>query len=122
MVPKTFSTIREQISDDLNLYGGGIDPVTGYSRRVMVTMPWVDFTRPVPLNKLPDWQTFIAGLDSPLKPARPVLAKLENKSEHKSAHDLSGDNKISIYILLGSYGCYYWVSIMVYNSSFGFIP
>lgn len=55
---------RNNISDNLQSNGGGIDPTTGYTRRVMITKPWVNFTRPVFLEDLPNWDTFIAGIDS----------------------------------------------------------
>ena len=57
-------TIRDNISDNLQNTAGGIDPTTGYTRRVMITMPWLNFQRPVSLGKLPRWSTFIAGKDS----------------------------------------------------------
>jgi cathepsin B len=52
---------REQIETDLTLTAGGIDSLTGYTRRVMATKPWLNFQRPVELKRLPDWNTFIAG-------------------------------------------------------------
>ena len=48
------------INDPIS-YNGGVSPTTGYSRRVMRNFPWLDLNRPVPLNKLPNWTTFIAG-------------------------------------------------------------
>lgn len=50
--------------NDLTSLGGGIDPTTGYSRRTMSIFPWVDFSRPIKLELLPDWNKFIAGLHS----------------------------------------------------------
>jgi cathepsin B len=58
---------RNSISDDISRIGGGIDPLTGYTRRVMITMPWLNFQRPVFLEDLPKWSTFIAGIDSSSK-------------------------------------------------------
>jgi len=55
---------RKDIDTDLSMSAGGIDPATGYTRRVMATHPWVDFKRPVELNDFPDWTTFIAGITS----------------------------------------------------------
>jgi hypothetical protein len=45
----------------LNVAGGGIDTSTGYTRRVMATMPWIDVARPVQLSALPNWDKFVAG-------------------------------------------------------------
>ena len=45
----------------MHISGGGIDPLTGYSRRNLIVRPWLDFKRPVPLDELPDWNTFVAG-------------------------------------------------------------
>jgi hypothetical protein len=55
---------RRKIATRLDIAGGGIDPITGYTRRVMARMPWLNFARPVSLNDLPDWSTFVAGRDS----------------------------------------------------------
>jgi hypothetical protein len=41
--------------------GGGIDLTTGYSRRSMINMPWLDIRRPVDIDDLPDYNKFIAG-------------------------------------------------------------
>ena len=43
---------------------GGIDPLTGYTRRIMIEMPWLVYTPPVEWINLPDWKTFIAGRDA----------------------------------------------------------
>jgi len=55
---------REEITLDTAFPGGGIDPVTGYSRRVINTKPWLDLERPLPLEDLPNLTTFIAGIDA----------------------------------------------------------
>jgi cathepsin B len=53
----------EQIRDDLDikvvLEGGGINPETGYTRRIEVTKPWFNTSQKV--LKMPEWDTFIAG-------------------------------------------------------------
>lgn len=60
------SIIRQRfdIETNLTLTGGGIDPTTGYTRRVMIEKPWLNFQRPIQLKNLPNWNTFIAGIDS----------------------------------------------------------
>lgn len=58
---------RRQRNMDVKKYGGGIDPITGYSRRVMTTMPWVDLNRPIKLKNLPNYKNWVAGIDSSKK-------------------------------------------------------
>jgi C1A family cysteine protease len=55
---------RREIETELTLTSGGIDPTTGYTRRAMIEKSWLDYSRPVQLNDLPNWDTFIAGIDS----------------------------------------------------------
>jgi cathepsin B len=56
---------RREISAKLNITGGGIDPSTGYTRRVMISKPWVNLARPVYLGDLPTpWKDFVAGIDA----------------------------------------------------------
>ena len=55
---------RKQLSTNRTGMAGGIDPTTGYTRRVMTTKPNLNFKRPVDLDKLPDWGNFIAGLSA----------------------------------------------------------
>ena len=38
--------------------------MTGFSRRIMASRPWMNFFRPVLLEDLPDWDKFIAGRDA----------------------------------------------------------
>lgn len=54
---------RQKFDIEVNISrsSGGIDPETGYSRRVMVEMPWINFNPPIQYSKLPDWNTFVAG-------------------------------------------------------------
>ena len=58
------TAIRNELSSYLPQSGGGIDLITGYSRRVMGTTAWLNYTRPVRLEDLPEWENFIAGLDA----------------------------------------------------------
>ena len=48
----------------------------------MARHPWLDFTRPVPLEKLPDWNTFIAGeiKNEPLRAIRNNVVPKSNKT------------------------------------------
>lgn len=56
---------RQQINS-INMVAGGIDPETGYTRRVISITPWLDLSSPIKINELPDWNTFIAA-KHPLK-------------------------------------------------------
>ena len=55
---------RKEVAEKLNITGGGIDDSNGYTRRVLVTKPWVNQERPVALPDLPNWSKFIAGKDA----------------------------------------------------------
>lgn len=52
---------RKDVDTNLTTSSGGIDPTTGYSRRVMISKPWYNFKPPIDIRNLPDWVTFIAG-------------------------------------------------------------
>lgn len=52
---------RTSIATDITITGGGIDSETGYTRRTIVNKPWINLSRPIPLDSLPDWNDFIAG-------------------------------------------------------------
>ena len=53
--------IRINLTKNVNVFAGGIDPTTGYTRRVMTMYPWLNFYRPVKLDDLPNWNKFIAA-------------------------------------------------------------
>lgn len=55
---------RTNIDLDTQTSGGGIDPTTGYIRRVIELFPWLNLNRPVDLDDLPDMTKWIAGLDA----------------------------------------------------------
>jgi len=61
---KAIAKERLDIETQLTLTSGGIDPTTGYTRRAMIEKPWLDFQRPLELKNLPNWNTFIAGINS----------------------------------------------------------
>jgi len=69
--------------------GGGISLNTGFSRRSITKHPWVDINRPVPLNNLPDWDTFVAG----------ALDFSSSKSNDNS-NDNSNDTKCNGWLLV----------------------
>ena len=55
---------RKDVSTNLSITGGGIDPLTGYTRRILVSKPWIDLTTPINISELPNWNNFIAGINS----------------------------------------------------------
>jgi cathepsin B len=55
---------RDKIATKLDITAGGIDPTTGYTRRVMSVMPWLNLTPPMEYEDLPEWNHFIAGRDA----------------------------------------------------------
>ena len=72
---------RIQIATLVSEAGGGINPETGYTRRVMATMPWIDFERPVKLVDLPDFSKWVAGIDANVR-ARSIYKNIvESKYE-----------------------------------------
>lgn len=54
---------RQQITTDLTINGGGMSPETGYTRRILVTKPWLDFSSPLSYQDYPNLNVFIAGLE-----------------------------------------------------------
>lgn len=74
---------REQLSVDYSITGGGIDPVTGYTRRIALLKPWVKLSPPIDYKILPDWNNFIAGIDSAI-PNRYRFQRLIRGSEKNS--------------------------------------
>ena len=56
--------IRQNINTNIKVPAGGIDPETGYSRRIIALMPWANFNRPVPLDDLPNFNNWVAGIDA----------------------------------------------------------
>jgi len=58
-VENSIETDKKKLENLVRNVAGGIDPESGYSRRIMATMPWIDFTKPI--KELPNWKTFIAG-------------------------------------------------------------
>jgi len=61
-------------------FAGGIDPETGYTRRIPIYFPWIDITPPINWRKLPNWKTYMAYIDSNVKLNPKLLEKEENQS------------------------------------------
>lgn len=73
---------------------GGIDSLTGYTRRIKVTKPRTYFNLPVDLNDLPDNNTFIAGIDATLK--NRILYQNKIKSKYNNIRY----NKDNLYLII----------------------
>jgi len=92
---------RVELSNSFGLLGGGIDPNTGYSRRVLSLYPNIDKTRPVSLENLPPFDTFISGIDSNLANRTKYKLLVTQQSESISFHNKTA----SIFIVLIIFLC-----------------
>ena len=97
--PKELREGRDKMTTALNVAGGGIDNTTGFTRRVMATMPWIDVSRPVPLNALPDWDKFVAGDMATLE----GRAKFQARERTKNAPVRYSKQSINIFIVSASF-------------------
>jgi len=61
-----------------------INPETGYTNRNMINYPFLDFSRPIELQDLPDWNTFIAGLYNKNINNTIILPKYQKQSTSKT--------------------------------------
>ena len=87
--------------NDITSFGGGWDNTTGYSRRVMAEYPWLDLTSPIPLDKLPDWDTFIAG------------RSLSNNMLSKITKNDNSNTNIYIYLIIGIFVLLFVILLVV---------
>lgn len=55
---------RHEIDTQFSTSGGGIDPLTGYTRRIANTKPWISLKPQLSYKDVPDWNNFIAGIFS----------------------------------------------------------
>jgi len=85
---------RYEIDTNLNISSGGINPESGYTRRIMTLRPLEDYSRPVKLEDLPDWSKFVAGIDANNINRNLYLSKIGNKNI-----DIINGNQ-SMYILI----------------------
>lgn len=64
-INKELDVQKQKISIELrNVISGGIDPSTGFSRRIPILFPWLDLSPPIVHSELPDWTLFVAARDS----------------------------------------------------------
>ena len=54
-----YKLLRKEVDTDEKM-SGGIDPKTGFTRRVIATKPWL-INKPPMIVNIPDWETFVAG-------------------------------------------------------------
>lgn len=93
---------HEEIATKYNITGGGIDPTTGYTRRIAVTKPWFDQTPEIDYKMLPDWKNFVAGnviekfsiRNLREKIQSGILEKLKNRVDEKVRKKVSRGYKI----------------------------
>jgi cathepsin B len=86
-IPK-YKEQRKVIDTQLDITAGGIDPTTGYTRRAMLQMPWIPYAPPVNYKDLPNWNTFVAGIDANVKNRfyNQELVDTKNKIPKKTKH------------------------------------
>jgi hypothetical protein len=99
---------RRKISVDLSQSAGGIDPETGYTRRIMTTMPWINFSRPIEIHNLPDYTKWIAGVDAslPNRTRYQTIIKLENEDNREEGSQ-------SLYIIISLLGILIVILIII---------
>jgi hypothetical protein len=102
---------RRKVNTDTSQLAGGIDPTTGYSRRAMSTMSWVDFNRPVNLEDLPNYENWIAGIDANLE--NRILYQ-NNINEKKTDIKYTNESLSTIIITLSILVCLLIISCIVY--------
>lgn len=94
----SISKTRSDISTSLKAMAGGVDSETGYSRRVIVNMPWLNLNTPVDWEDLPDWSKFVAGIDASVKNRAIYQATIRQKNSDVRY----GKQSMEIYIVLVS--------------------
>lgn len=62
---KNSINIRRDIDANTMHAGGGLDPETGYSRRIAITKPWLELKPPILVSELPNFSDdFIAAIQA----------------------------------------------------------
>lgn len=83
---------RFAVENRLTILNGGIDPETGYSRRLLRSMPWIDKSRVIDISTLPDFSTWIAGKDATLEKRREYLKYIQK------LRDIDSNSRQLLYI------------------------
>ena len=103
-LPSSITETRRSIDTSLTTTGGGIDPTTGYTRRAMVSYPWINFNSPIKLEDLPQWDKFVAGRDADPKNRAMYMNTIK---EQLSEYDYDNQT-IAIYLV-----CFISVTITI---------
>jgi hypothetical protein len=93
---------RQNLEMEVNRTAGGFDTTSGYTRRVISTMPWLNTFKPIEDEYLPNFKKFVAGIDANVKNRLFYHNMLQSKD-----HDISYSYQnyyitlfISIFILI----------------------
>jgi hypothetical protein len=93
---------KRAINVSLSNSAGGFDPETGYTRRIMRTMSWVDFSRPVKLENLPDFHKWIAGIDGTVQRRALYQSRVNAKnSDIKYGNQSLNTITVLFFVLIG---------------------
>lgn len=87
---------HEKIYTNITVSSGGVEPTTGYTRRIMINMPWLDFTPPINIADLPDWKKFVAGKDAS------IINRTLYQTAIKKRNSALRYNNQTIYIFISS--------------------
>jgi hypothetical protein len=74
---------RFAVESRLAILNGGIDPETGYSRRILRNRPWLDASRVINIETLPDFNTWVAGRDATPEGRKKYMARIESLTSKK---------------------------------------
>lgn len=88
---------RKEIATNFELSGGGINPTTGFTRRIALTKPWINLKPPIDYNLLPNWKTFIGAIDASPKNRYQFL---RNKLEYSQNLKRYSNNPVYITVFL----------------------
>jgi len=75
--------------NSIDFLAGGIDPTSGYTRRILASKSWINPDPPINYKDLPDWKTFIAGINATPK----------NRSNFQKNISTKINDKTLVYIL-----------------------
>ena len=81
------SDTRFYIDTSMIQTAGGIDPTTGFTRRVMYSYPWLEYNTPIDPKNLPNWNVFVAGEDSTIPKRVKYKALIKSESIVKYKED-----------------------------------
>lgn len=98
--------MRKDVDTNLRTTSGGIDPTTGYTRRVINKYPWLNISSPVDIKNLPNWDKFVAGRDASVE----NRIAYQNTIKHRESNIRYCNQTLIIYISLLTLLC---ISIFV---------